>query len=206
MPTILAQRQVRQAALAALEAASLTSGGTAVGIKSPGDWNTQEGNIPELLIRASGDRKEGFQKSAPQFTTTVTLEIRARARADTAADAQDAIELLGDAIEQAIFTDYALWQLLQQISHVNNRTDVTSDGVQHVGSLSMAIDCELVETYAPADPPALQEIQLHFDAGAPFDRTGTYANPPFPAAVQPAPRTSGPDGRDEGALDIQLPQ
>ena len=55
-------------------------------------------------------------------------------------------------------------------------------------------------------PSAFQEAQIHLDTTTPFDASGTYPNPPFPDAVQPAPRTSGPDGRAEGGLDIQLPQ
>ena len=38
------------------------------------------------------------------------------------------------------------------------------------------------------------------------EESGTYTGSPFPGSVTAAPRTTGPDGRDEGALQIDLPQ
>lgn len=201
MATIFAQRQIRLAAKSALEAANIV-----VVVDSPGDWNVPASDLPIIQLRSPGNRKEGQTKAVPQFTTTVTLQLQARAEATTADAAQDAIEDLGDRIEQALFTNYDLLSLVQAFSSVDGRVEISSEGKQHIASLSMSIDCELFETYTPVDPPALTSIGIHVDTGMPFDPTGTYANPPFPDAVQPAPRTSGPDGRDEGALDITLPQ
>jgi hypothetical protein len=52
----------------------------------------------------------------------------------------------------------------------------------------------------------LQHISITNDLTNVFDATGIYDNPPFPDAVNAAPRTAGPDGRAEGGLDIDLTQ
>lgn len=78
-----------------------------------------------------------------------------------------------------------------------------------MAELLMHIEVEFYqgpEAFFPIVAVPLDSIGLHVDTAQPFDPNGTYANPPFPASVHPAPRTSGPDGRDEGALNINLPQ
>lgn len=86
----------------------------------------------------------------------------------------------------------------------------------------MRIECEMFETFDPtAMPPTastwpvqapatvpLDSIGIHLDLAAPFDPSGTYIPNADAPAYTPttAPRTIGPDGRDEAALDITLPQ
>ena len=65
----------------------------------------------------------------------------------------------------------------------------------------LAFGLEFFELYEPNAPIDLQTITLNVDLQNIFDATGTYSNPPFPAAVVPAPRTTGPDGRDEGYVE-----
>lgn len=69
------------------------------------------------------------------------------------------------------------------------------------------------DTAGPFDPGSLQTPVVATDVGAPVDRplayssaaTGNqYPNPPFPASVVPAPRATGPDGRAEGVLLVNL--
>lgn len=198
---ILARRQVRLAALAALQGANL--GGR---IECPGDWTTPPDIFPAILLRAVRDRKDGIAKSQPDFTTTVMLELEARIEAVSAEAAQDAIEALGYNIEQALFTNYGLNVIIQQFVSVDTETEISAEGKRHLGGLKMTIALELFEAFEPAITASLTSIGIHADMGNLFDPLGTYLNPPFPSAVQPAPRTSGPDGRDEGALDISLPQ
>ncbi len=60
----------------------------------------------------------------------------------------------------------------------------------------------------PVTPPATVDVTtltVDTDLTNIFDPTGTYPNPPFPSAVTPEPRTSGPDGRAEGGLSFTLP-
>jgi hypothetical protein len=143
----------------------------------------------------------------------VTLEIESRAAGANAAAAQDAIELLDFAIEQALFTNYALVSLVQQMN-IDSETEITADGRVHFGATKMTIRCEICEVFDPLlDAPAplqpvavpLAGVNLHVDMIGTFDPNGTYLNPPFPSSVTPAPRSSGPDGRDEGALNINFP-
>jgi hypothetical protein len=202
---MLASRQIRLAAIAALDPAAFPG----VTVESPGDWNTPPESLPAILLRCADDNKESITKGQPEFTTTVAIEISVRVAANTAADAQDAIEALVYSIETALLTNYDLIKIINQVASVSRKMQISAEGRVHFGSASMRFDFEVPEMFEPTDfnvPPALTSFGLHFDAGAPFDSTGTYANPAFPDSVLPAPRTSGPDGRDEGALDITLPQ
>jgi hypothetical protein len=198
---ILARRQIRLAAVEALKAARL-----GIEIQSPGNWSTPEDDLPMIMLRTPGDRKQAIAKQQPNFDTTVTLELEAKVKGSSADDAQDAIDELGAQIEQALFTDYTLNRLISLWASVETRTGVSSEGRDHIGALKILANVELFEEfYAEAESP-LEGVDIHVDTGSPFDPTGTYAGPPFPASVNPAPRTSGPDGRDEGGLSIDLPQ
>ena len=203
-PPVMALRQLRLAVLAALNAANLGAN-----IDSPGDWSTPPEKLPAILLRVSQEQKEPVSKGQVQFTTVSGVELEARVEATTAVDAQDAIEDLGARIERALFTNHDLIAMVQQVAWVKSSIDIRSEGKKHIGGIKMLIGFEMYEAFDPfdaQDPPPLTEIGLHVDLAAPFDAAGTYVNPPFPNAVSPAPRTSGPDGRDEGFLDIQLPQ
>lgn len=213
---MLARRQVRLAALAALQGiAGLT-------VQSPGDWSTPPSMLPAALLRVVSERKDSVVKQMPEFTTTVTLEVQLRTQALTAATAQDAIEALGYAVEQALFTNYALVGMCQQIGSVDVDVEITAEGGQHIAGVTMKVDCELFEAFDPTAvapaltpwpvvPPSVEpltSVGIHLDMDAPFDASGTYTPSPDapPYTPTPAPRTTGPDGRDEAALDITLPQ
>jgi hypothetical protein len=200
---MLARRQIRLAALAALTGPAFVG----VTIESPGDWSTPPEALPAILLRATDDRKESIAKGQPEFTTTISIEIGVRVGDIDPAAAQDAIEALCYTIEMALLTNTALISIVNQVASVDTKVEISSDGKIHFGGATMTVNFEVPEMFDPfatTPPPALTSFGLHFDAGAPFDATGTYSNPPFPGL--PAPRASGPDGRDEGALDISLPQ
>lgn len=206
---MLARRQIRLAALAALTGEQFAG----VNIESPGDWNTPPEQLPAILLRAPDDRKESIGKGAPQFTSTCTIELEARVGAATDAAAQDAIEALCLVIEMALLTNDDLIRIVSQVVSVESRTEVTSDGRIHFGGARMLFAFEVPEMFdsfgAPGGAPGgvpvpLLSFGLHLDAGAPFDATANYPDARF--SVAPAPRTAGPDGRDEGALNVVLPQ
>lgn len=203
MTAVLARRQLREAVKTVVQAI------TGVTVESPGDWATPPGKLPNIKLRCGIDRKQSVAKTQPEFTTTVTLELLARVGASTASAAQDAIEDLGQKIELAILGAPAFVVLLQQVSSVTTQTEINAEGEQHLAGIQMSIDCEVFEAFDPteinpADYPALQQLNVHVDTAAPFDATGTYASPAFPDSVTPAPRTSGPDGRDEGTLQLDM--
>lgn len=201
--SMTAGRQIRLAALAALYCDALAG----VTIESPGDWSTPPEALPAILMRTASDRKESITRGAPEFTTTSTIEIEARVGAASASTAQDAIEALCYAIEQSLLTNQALIRLCNQVVSYDTRIEISADGQIHFGGAAIQVGFELPEMYDPFErraPPALTRFGLHFDAASPFDATGNYPSPAFPVAA--APRAAGPDGRDEGFFEIQLPQ
>jgi hypothetical protein len=203
MSTALARRQVRTLALNALNTLSGPS------VDSPGDWDAQPKDLPNIKLRAIGDRKVSIGRVPPEFTTTVTLDLLLSAAGKTAEDAQDAIESLCGQVENVLLTNQPLLAVVQQFNTVASDVSISAAGSQHIAQSRMQLECETFETFDPlqVNPgalPDLQQVGIHVDATNVADPTGTYPNPPFPQAVTPAPRTAGPDGRDEGHVEINL--
>lgn len=203
-----ARRQVRLAVLAALQGANL--GCT---IASPGDWETPSTKLPSILMRCVGDRKTSTMAGQITFTTTVLLDIEARVEANSGEAAQDALEALSHAIECAVITNYQVNQIVQKFAAIDAVIEVTAEGKRHVGGVMMTFMVEVYEAFDPVYQSPIQpvlsdllEVGIHNDMLGTFDPAGTYHADVFPLAATPAPRTTGPDGRDEGALDIVLPQ
>ncbi len=217
---MLARRQLRLAVVAAIQGIQSAAG--IVTIDSPGDWSTPPEKMPAVLIRVGKERKESVGRTIPEFNTTTLVEIEARLEEPTAAAAQDAIEALGYAIENAVLKNYNVVGMVQQFSSIDTDTEISADGRKQIGAFKMEIFCEMFEAFDPelSDPAAttwpptppvtssLTSVGLHADLVNVYDQSGTYtpsADAP-PYTPVPAPRTSGPDGRDEGSLDINLPQ
>lgn len=204
----LARSTLRQAARAALEAAVAAGNITppTTTIDSPGDWNTPPEKLPAILVRCGTEQKVSRAKTVPNFTTSVALEFSARLDATTAAACQDAIELFGAQIEQALFTDFALNALVEQFATVETVSEVTAAGKKHIGAILMRVTAEVFEDFEPAPQDDLAEVTITLDTVEPFSPTGTFvpfaAAPPY--APNSAPRTQGPDGRAEAALDLIL--
>jgi hypothetical protein len=183
---------------------------------SPRDWPTRLEDLPMILVQSPTERKESLGRvGAPQFTVTATLRVEARVTAPAAtgdAGAAAVLAALGTLqrqIEVAVINDYELMLQIQQFSFVEIRNEVTSDARQHIGELTMDFGLEFYqgpEDFAPTAANPLEEMAIYTDLVNVYDPSGTYANPPFPDAVAPAPRSAGPDGRTEGGLDITLPQ
>ena len=207
---MLLRAQLRETAIAAVKAAQTMALNQ---VFSPRDWPTNSSNYPCVLVRASRDSKVSANKGMPQFTTTVTLSVIGRVEDKSECKAEDLIEEFADQLENAILTNYALITAVQCVASVTSSSQVTAEGERHIGEVQIDFDLEAFEVFDLVDdaPAAVQPVavplntlDIHADLAGTFDATGTYANPPFPAAVLPAPRTSGPDGRDEGALQITL--
>lgn len=203
---ILARRGLRLAVLASLQA---IPGVTTV--ESPPVTATQPKQMPYIGLRCGTERKASIAKQLPEFTTTATLEILVRAFAATAEDVQDAIEALANSVELAVLGAPTVIKLLQQVAGVTSTTDISGEGSQYQAECLISMDCEMAEVFepaviAPANYPALEGMNVHVDAGRPYDANGVYLSPPFPDSVTPAPRTAGPDGRDEGYITVDLPQ
>ncbi|MFP4891227.1 hypothetical protein [Paraburkholderia sp. EG304] len=213
---MLGRRQLRLAALGALNGAGLTDRGMPVTVQSPGDWSVPAAVLPVVVVRTAHEAKVSATRGMPEFTTTCSLEVKATVEAATGAQAQDAIEALWFSVEQALFTDWSLVGMLQQFETVESALEVRAEGSRHLAGIAASFRCEFFESFDPtadvpapgtwpADPSApapLEQLNIHADTISPADKSGTYSNPPFPEAVPPAPRTQGPDGRDEGTLVI----
>lgn len=214
---MLARRQLRLAVVAALNAIQ-TSAQIAT-IDSPGDWTTPPEKMPAVLVRNAHERKESIQKGMAEFTTTASIEIEARLQAVSSSAAQDEIEALGYLLENAILTNYSVIGMVSQVASVDTQTEISSDGSQHLGGIKMTFSFEMPEMYDPtATPPLLTtwpvvpaqtvpltNFTLTGDLINIFDPNGIYVGTLFPNSILPAPRTSGPDGRMEGGLNIALP-
>lgn len=200
---MLYRANLRLIAVAALKSARTLAGQS---VFSPRDWPTWSGNYPAILVQTPRERKESISKSIPEFTTTVTMTVIGRLDGTDEGRVEADLETLCEQIEQAILTNYDLVRLTQQFSSVDTRMEVTNEGEKHIGEVQMDFAMEFFEAFEPVIADPLEQVNVHVDLAGPFDATGAYPNPPFPDSVQPAPRTSGPDGRDEGALTITLPQ
>ena len=197
---MLARRQLRLAIVGCLKLICDT-------VESPGIWPTSADMLPVLLVNVPSEMKTSVGRNVPEFTTSASVVIQGQVSSITPGGAQDAIEDLAYQVENAVLEDYAVNLMIQQFVSVQTETEITSDGKQHLAGYPMIAPAAgsvwpIVAT--PTVPAA--GVNLHLDAANVFDPTGTYPNPTFPTSVQPAPRTSGPDGRDEGYSQINLPQ
>lgn len=199
-------------------AAAALSGATDAGtnVFAARDWPTWNGSYPVLYLQTPIEDKESISRNgAPQFTVTATLRISARVQKPTtttgtgAAAAVVALETLQRQMEVALINNPALMSQLQQFPFVRTEMKVDDDGDQNLAELVMDVGLEFYqgpEDFYPVATVPLEQITVDADLTNVFDATGTYANPPFPQSVEPAPRTSGPDGRTEGGIDTSLPQ
>lgn len=190
-------------------------------VYSPFDWPTAPNSYPTIFVRAPRERKVSLGPNVPQFEVFASIEITARTKsAAMVGDAGSALALaaaerLKGQIEDALINNPAIWmdpaggQRIEQFSSVDSDLRTSSEGEMPMAELAMTIEVKFYqgpEDFYPVVAVPLESVGVNFDAANVFDPTGTYPDPPFPDAVNPAPRTSGPDGRNEGELQITLPQ
>jgi len=194
--------EMRKLVVAALQAAT-----AAPTIQSPGDWSMPPAKLPAILVRCGDEQKTSLGGNGEtQFNTDFVIEIRGIVSGVTAAAAQDALEDLGATIEDVLLRNVGIRGVTQDFPTIVTATEIKAEGQLHFGAVSIAAHFQIYEAFDPDVTTTLQEMSLTADLRNVYDPNGTYPNPPFPDAVQPAPRTSGPDGRAEGGFDIELPQ
>lgn len=203
-PTITGSRQFRLDVIAALQGLTLNS--AVVPVVSPGDWNVPPESMPEISVRADGgsEQKTPWNKGQPNYTTTTPIIVTGRVSSVGASACQDSLEALQYLIEEAVLTNFSLVERMQQ-APVSVDKEITSEGEYHLGRVSMTFTFEFPEVFEPVIGTSLEGLGIHADMAGTFDASSTYTGSLFPASVVPAPRTSGPDGRDEGRLEINLP-
>ncbi|MTK12702.1 MAG: ABC transporter permease [Clostridiaceae bacterium] len=197
---------------------TVLTGATAAGsnVFVPGDFPTWEGEYPVLLVQAPHERKESQGNGGINYDVTSTIRITGRVSAPAQAGdigalvAEDAAWALARQIEMAVINQYQVMLPLEEMPFIDTQIKVSAEGREHFAEIVMDIGMKFYqgwEAFAPQQAAPLEEVTVTTDLTNIFDPTGTYANPPFPTAVNPVPRTAGPDGRAEGAgLDIHLPQ
>jgi hypothetical protein len=208
------------AAIVDLFAAALTGhtdAGAAVFV--PRSWPTAPSDMPMLGITPGPELKTGEGRSgAPAFTTAAVIRVMGRLTAKAEAGDAGAAALLGAMmvlqrqIERAVINEPNLRRVIQQFKSVKvTRQIETKETI--VGDLAMDFEVEFyqpAEDFFPIDGDAIETLAVYADLINVFspssDFTGQPDATPFVADASPAPRTSGPDGRAEGAVDITLPQ
>ena len=183
-------------------------------VYAPRDWPSWDSQYPVVFVSAPEETKTSMGRHVPQFTVVVTARLSIRvakpavAGDGSAGQAEAQLWAIQRQLEVALINAYAISLPIQQFPTITTRLAYSSEGALHLAGLVMEVGLEFYQGYedfAPIVATDLTEVAITADLIAPFDPTGTYASPAFPASVQPAPRTSGPDGRAEGAADIILP-
>lgn len=171
-----------------------------------GDWPSQPDSLPQIYVYDGHSSAQSIARAQPNFTTTSYIMADCRLDAETLADARRACDTIEAQVKQAVLTNFDIIRLLQQVASVQTQKKITTDSGKHVGSVQIEFAMEYFQSqeeyYAPVNPAPLDTIGIHADLENVYDATGTYANPPFPDSVTPAPRTEGPDGRDEGYIEV----
>ncbi len=131
----------------------------------------------------------------------------------TAQDENEALQKIDHfcwRIQQTVVVNTELNRNISQIARIETETRVDSAHAQHIAYVTMDFYLEFFLSQEEFNPPEeavpLTQIGIHVDAKNIYDPNGTYPDSLFPQAVKPAPRTSGPDGRDEIAALVDLPQ
>jgi hypothetical protein len=180
------------------------------------DWPTWGGSYPVIFLQTPIEDKEGLgPNGAPQFNVTATLRITVRVQTPAQANGAGAfaalveLENLQRQIEVALINYTPLMVLLEEVPFIRVEKKVDGEGNQNLAE--MLFDMGLKFYQGPEDfyvipSDALELVTVDADLANVYDANGTYPTPPFPSAVLPAPRTSGPDGRAEAGADITLPQ
>jgi hypothetical protein len=176
---------------------------------------TWKGEYPMLYLHSPIEDMESLGRNGgPQFTVTSTLAISARVqeknlpRNGGAALVLLDLETIQQQIKMALINYPPLMSRLQQYPFIRSEMHESGEGESDLGELVMQIGMEFYqgpEDFYPFTPDTLEQVNVTADLLNVFDGNGTYPDAPFPDAVQPAPRNSGPDGRAEGELTFVFP-
>jgi hypothetical protein len=207
--TVLHSEVLRGLVVTALRSANTLAGDR---VFAPRDWPINSKDMPALLV--SDEREESRSRGAvgfPAFHTTAIITVDGRVEGTVSGDSDAALAAvkaglatLRSQIKTAVLTSYEIVRQVEQIAAVRSQVAVSAETKKHVGELRMEFAFTYPEDFEPVVTDELQGMDVHVDTIDPFDPTGTYPDPPFPDAVPAAPRTSGPDGRDEGRLTFDF--
>lgn len=177
-------------------------------IYTPRDYKLWDGLYPCVQVKTPQQQRESLGKDGtPHFRTIVSVVVVGTVKADTEDECSEQLEVLENQIEKSVITNFEIINEIEQFLNIQTDQLVTSEGDQHIGQVQLVFAMQSYEEFNPTDEIALESldrVDIHIDTIYPYDATGTYTDPAFPDSVQPAPRTRGIDGRDEGYLQIDV--
>lgn len=200
---------------------ALISSGTLAGenVFTPRTWPTSGANYPAIIVRTPATRRSSLgPNGAPSFKSVVMLTVVGRLDAGSEAEADELMRVLAEQIEMAILgnSQFTFESEIQQFVDTATDLKVSAEAKRYLAEVHCAFSCEVFEMFQPnidaageQFPPRdqLQGIDIKADLRNVFDAVHTYATPTEPTYTPTAaPRTEGPDGRLEGAAQIDLPQ
>lgn len=198
---------IRLAVVAAIIAYNTLAGTNVI---DNGDWPTDPKAGPQIQVYDSHTLAVSQSRANPNFTTTTYITVSGRAASDNLPDARKIRDVLDAQIKQAVLTDFGINKMLQQFTTVTSAKKVNSESGMHVAEVTVEFACEYYQDgddyTMPVNPEELKQITVSMDLTNVFDAAGTYTGTLFPDAIKDAPRTSGPDGRNEGFIDVDLEQ
>lgn len=180
-------------------------------VYSPRSWPTQDNHYPYLMVQVPEESMDSLGRNVPQFNTVATIRVMARVQQmgesddQAAAKAEAALETLKGQILTAVINSSPLTQSIQQFLSVHTAMKIDSSGGTTVGAIAVSFQLEFYqgpEDFYPVVADPLDDIDIRADLTNVVDQTGTYPDPDFPTSVTPAPRTVGPDGRNEGHIVV----
>lgn len=195
---------LRQKVIAAIKVAGTLAGNR---VYSPEDWPLTAAKIPAIMVSAGRDSKTSRGPfGPPSFDTISTILVDYTVMGNGQALALAASQTIAAQIQLAVLANSDLIASVTQFPAVDSTAPtVTAEGREHFGSGQVSFQMSYIEDFIPDDASVpLTEMDVHIDLERPFDASGTYAGSLFPDSVTSAPRSSGPDGRDEAALQINL--
>ena len=173
-----------------------------------GDWPSDPESMPQILVYDSHSEQISNARTGPNFTATAFIMVDARVDNQVRSGAKREIDMLEAQIKQAVLCSQEIQSQLQQVSSIRTQKKMNSDTGAHAAQVIIEFGLEYFQSmdeYFPNIPPYIYEqAGVHADLTNVVDKTGTYSDPPFPDAVTPAPRTVGPDGRDEGFIQVDF--
>lgn len=197
--------------------AFLSAAGTAAGerVFSWRTWPTAGGILPALLVYTEGESGQSIgPHGPPTFTSTITLKVVGQAEGATEVAASALALAMAQQVRNCLLRNQAFRHSngVQEFTGYHYSANATAEGKRFVGQMTFALEAQVFQVFEPeydaaGTPiaPDLTGVDVHLDAVNVYDPTGSYPGAVFPAAVQPAPRDNGPDGRDEAGARIDLP-